>query len=448
VNSVVLLTRSFVQVGPAIKEDYPRRCISPLAAGQSGVTFEITLDTPQANQMLTRSIANTFVLLATTSLCLHAQRGNSPFPGGENPDGSLRPSARLSRLFTQDAYTEYALLAPGTDQFRIRFFTENARAGAVDLVNETRGGSEGTDIEVYDPRTGKPLPFTYEETQGGHAIRAKFPFPVPQGGIGRVLIYKTYKDSRTYQTYNEANAAFNIEPGDISWVRSLSGYRLGVILPPGYAFLSSNVAAQMSTTQDGRLKLHFANPSGQSNPVTIHARKTATQFAPTNFTDVFFDDVKTLYDLGAPESHAMKVQQIYTEFRKGATPTLPLLGYAALTDVKVTDLDTAKPLVLGTGQGPRATVTLELPIVEEKQSAHLQVDGTLSDPKYTAANGTLTFDRTLKGLRNTVLLPAGWQVASVSQSATVGTYQGRQFVALINLNGENAYAVRITARKE
>ena len=30
------------------------------------------------------------------------------------------------------------------------------------LVNATRGGSEGGDVEVYDPRTGQPLEFTYE----------------------------------------------------------------------------------------------------------------------------------------------------------------------------------------------------------------------------------------------------------------------------------------------
>jgi hypothetical protein len=46
-----------------------------------------------------------------------------------------------------------------------------------------------------------------------------------------------------------------------------------------------------------------------------------------------------------------------------------------------------------------------------------------------------------------VLLPAGWDVASVSQSATLGMYEGRQFVALINLNAENKYAVQIRARK-
>ena len=70
-----------------------------------------------------------------------AQRGNSPFPGGENPDGSLKPTGRLQRLFTQDAYTEYALLEPGSEQFRIRFFTEETRVGATELVNATRGGS-------------------------------------------------------------------------------------------------------------------------------------------------------------------------------------------------------------------------------------------------------------------------------------------------------------------
>jgi hypothetical protein len=114
-----------------------------------------------------------------------------------------------------------------------------------------------------------------------------------------VLIYKTYEDARTYQVYNEANTQFGIQPGDISWVRSLSGYRLGVILPKGYTFLSLNTAAQMSVTDDGRVKVHFANPSGQSNPFTLHARRTTAAYTPAPFADVFFDDIKTLYDLGA-----------------------------------------------------------------------------------------------------------------------------------------------------
>src|SRR6476469_8721553 len=77
--------------------------------------------------------------------------GAAQFPGGTNPDGSLRPSAPVARLFTQDAYTEYALLEPGSEAFRIRFLPET-RPGATELVNATRGGSEGTGVEVYDPR--------------------------------------------------------------------------------------------------------------------------------------------------------------------------------------------------------------------------------------------------------------------------------------------------------
>ncbi|MEP6832559.1 MAG: hypothetical protein ABJB74_04155 [Gemmatimonas sp.] len=378
---------------------------------------------------------------------LWAQRGNSPFPGGENPDGSLKPTGRLQRLFTQDAYTEYALLEPGSEQFRIRFFTEVARAGATELVNETRGGSEGTDVEVYDPRTGKPLVFTYEVTGDTHAIHAKLTAPVPAGGIGRVLIYKTYKDARTYQYYPEANAQYGIQPGDISWVRSLSGYRLGVILPKGYAFLSSSIAAQMSALPDGRLELHFANPSGLSNPFTIHARKTTTEFAPTPYTDMFLDDVKTTYDLDEPATHGIKVEQIYSDGRKGKELPLDLISYAPLTDVSVIDLDTAKPLN-AVKKGKSVMVQLEEPIVNDKQSAHLKVTGSLTDPTYTVTNGVLHFDRQMKGLRNSILLPAGWEIASVSQSGTYGVYQGRAFVSLVNLNSENAYRVGITAKKK
>ena len=365
--------------------------------------------------------------------------GSSPFPGGTNPDGSLRPTPPVTRLFTQDAYTEYAILAPGSEQFRIRFLPEESKAGATELVNATRGGSEGSDVEVYDPRTGKPIKFTYEhepDDPATHAIRARLPIPVPEGGIGRVLIYKTYKDPRTYMMHGD----------DIVWVRSLAGYRLGVLLPPGYAFISSSVAAQLTTTTDGRLKLAFANPSGQSNPVTIHARKTPANFTPLSYDDMFFDDIKTLYDLDAPQTHTIHVEQIYSDYRKGSRAKLESLAYLPLDNLKVIDLDTAKPFSLKK-EGNTTFVALDVPIVNDQQSAHLKITGTLNDSGYKLANGDLVLDRTLKGLRNTVLLPAGWEVSGVSQAGTIGTYQGRTFIALINLNAENNYRVVIHARK-
>ncbi|HEX7138930.1 MAG TPA: hypothetical protein VF219_13815 [Vicinamibacterales bacterium] len=376
---------------------------------------------------------------AVTNLAQQRGRGETPFPGGTNPDGSLRPSAPLTRLFTQDAYTEYSILEPGSASFRIRFLTEEMRAGATELVNATRGGSEGSDIAVYDPRTGKPMPFTYEQDKNDpetHAIHAKLPIPVPTGGIGRALIYKTYKDPRTYSRHGD----------DIVWVRSLSGYRLGVLLPKGFAFLSSNVAAQLSTTADGRLKLAFANPSGQSNPVTIHARRTSATFTPSSYQDMFLDDVKTIYDLDQPETHRIRVDQAYSDNRIGSRPRLELASQLHLRELKVVDLDTAHELPI-TQDGSATFARLELPIANDQQSAHLRITGVLEDPRYTLDRGDLVFDRALRGLRNTVLLPPGWDVSSVSQSATLGMYEGRQFVALINLNAENKYVVQIRARK-
>ena len=92
-------------------------------------------------------------------------------------------------------------------------------------------------------------------------------------------------------------------------------------------------------------------------------------------------------------------------------------------------------------------VKLDVPITDDKQSAHIKISGVLKDPGYKAENGDLVFDRPLHGLRNTVLLPAGYEVSAVSQSGTMGMYQGRAFVALINLNAENNYNVVIRARK-
>jgi hypothetical protein len=382
--------------------------------------------------------ALTLVLAAIVTTAARQDRGNPSFPGGTNPDGSLRPSPPLSRLFTQDAYTEYSLLDPASASFRIMFLPEETREGATELVNATRGGSEGSGIEVYDPRTGDPLAFTYEQ-QGNdpdsHAIRARLTRPVPRGGTGRVLIYKTYKDERTYQTRGE----------DIVWVRSLSGYRLGVILPPGYALTSSNVAAQLTTTAAGRVKLAFANPSGQANPVTIHARPTTSHLTPAPFEDMFFDDIRTLYTLEAPGSGRVAVEQIYSERRQGAEATLDSLAHLPLSDLSVVDLDTAQPLVLrGSGAAKRAA--LAVPIVNERQSAHLKITGTLTDA-YTVSGDTLRFARTLHGLRNTVLLPEGFEITGVSQSGTIGVWRGRPFVALINLNAENAYQVEIRAQR-
>jgi hypothetical protein len=367
-----------------------------------------------------------------------AQQGIS-FPGGRmNEDQSLLPAAGVTNLFSQEAYTQYEILEPGSEAFAITYLLESGRAGATEITNATRLGSKGENISVFDPRTGEPVKFTYDQAANGqYSIRATLPFPVPEGGIGRVLIYKTYKDARTYQMNGE----------ELVWVRSLSGYRLGVVLPKGYAFTSSNVAAQMSTNANGQLKLSFASNNGGPNLLTIRAHKTTAAFTPSPYTDMFFDDIKTLYTLDAPETGKINVEQIYSDTRKGASATLNALDYMALTDLKVIDLDTAKALT-PEKQGNATVVKLGVPITNDKQSAHLKVTGVINDGSYKLDKGELVFDRTLKGLRNTIVLPAGYEVSAVSQSGIVGkTREGRMFVSLVNLNGENNYKVTIRARK-
>ncbi|MGH9139760.1 MAG: hypothetical protein ACRD2I_01315, partial [Vicinamibacterales bacterium] len=223
-------------------------------------------------------------------------------------------------------------------------------------------------------------------------------------------------------------------------------YRLGVLLPKGFSFISSNVAAQLTTSAGGQLRLAFANPSGQSNPVTIHAHKTAAVFPPRVDTDMFFDDVKTLYDLEAPEAGRVRVEQTYSDYRKGARAQLDTLTQLPLQDLKVIDLDTAKAFATDK-DGPITFVKLEQPIVDDRQSAHIRITGTFREPGYQVLGDELLFDRMMYGLRNTVLLPAGWELSALSQSGTIGTYEGRTFVALINLNGENNYRLTLRARK-
>ena len=163
---------------------------------------------------------------------------------------------------------------------------------------------------------------------------------------------------------------------------------------------------------------------------------------------MFFDDIKTLYDLDAPETGRIAVEQIYSDYRKGDRARLDSLAYLPLQDLVVVDLDTAKPFT-PVREGRATFVKLEVPITSDRQSAHLKITGTLKASGYTLVRGELVFQRTLKGLRNTVLLPKGWEVSGVSESATIGTERatGRAFVSLINLNAQNSYRVTIRARK-
>ena len=104
--------------------------------------------------------------LAAAPVWLVAQqpqgRGNNPFPGGTNPTARCgrRRRSRSSSRRTPTPSTRSS--SPAASRSASASSEEQPRR-RTELVNATRGGSEGSGIEVYDPRTGKPLKFTYQQ---------------------------------------------------------------------------------------------------------------------------------------------------------------------------------------------------------------------------------------------------------------------------------------------
>src|SRR5204862_1355112 len=140
-------------------------------------------------------------------------------------------------FYAHDNHSEYDLLEPSSHQFAIVYFITERRAGATVLLNQTRSGSAGSDVSVFDPQTGKPLTFEYmsgaELTADGttgrfdpqeHYIRAHLPRPVKAGSEGRVKILKTYMDEKSYYAEGE----------DIVFARSLGIARNSIVLPKDY----------------------------------------------------------------------------------------------------------------------------------------------------------------------------------------------------------------------
>lgn len=185
-----------------------------------------------------------------------------------------------AQFVSSDSYTRYELLAPETHQFRIYYEVTETRPGARFHFNPIREGSVATDESVLDAATGKPLKF--EVVTGAqakadspdenfnpavHYIKVHLSHPVAAAGEYRLIIWKTYKDDKSY--YIEGDA--------IVFKRPLGIPRNSVLLPSGYEVVSSTVATQVLMESDGRVKLAFVNPgSGGQLEVTIKARPLAT----------------------------------------------------------------------------------------------------------------------------------------------------------------------------
>ncbi len=351
-------------------------------------------------------------------------------------------SAQQTPFNAHDDYTEYTLLDPASHRFQIVYFLTQRTVGAQTVLNQTRSGSEGSAISVSDPQTGQPLKFEYktgaELTAAGekgtvsaeeHYIRAFLPRPVPEGGEGRVRIQKTYLDAKSYFTQGD----------DIVFDRSLGIGRNSIVLPPRYVLGSSNVAAQIMALADGRVKVAFENVNTYAAAVVIRGRKTGAPVASSlRVAERAFDFAKTLYDLQDPETRRVMVRHEYVETAPGARALLTFLTRHVLTGLAVTDMDTGKPLEVEADTRGRAAV-LATPLVNPSQSAHLRVSGVEQDSAYRTEGGQLFWEKTLHEPRTTILLPAGWDVMTVSTPATVSTTrEGRVAIQVYNPRPEPA----------
>jgi hypothetical protein len=185
------------------------------------------------------------------------------------------PPAAVIREARYEDYTRYELLAPETARFKIQYETAATEAGAKAYFNPIRKGSEATDERVFDFASGTPLPFgvvngaTARQTGLPDAdldtqyIRVTLPRPVPQDGLVRLFIEKTYRDPKSYF----------LEGDTIVFARSLGVRRNAVVLPAGYEVTACNVPSQILSEPDGRIQVSFVNSAPDPASLILKARR-------------------------------------------------------------------------------------------------------------------------------------------------------------------------------
>ncbi|MBV9434397.1 MAG: hypothetical protein JOZ44_00005, partial [Acidobacteria bacterium] len=255
----------------------------------------------------------------------------------------LQPAEDSAELQTEaDEYTRYELLAPETASFRIYYEVTATTAGAKRFYNPIRKGSTASDESVTDAMTGATL--HSEVVSGTEAakdllmsradaatdyIRIDLARPVPKDGQGRLIILKTYKDTKSY--YSEGDT--------IVFNRPLGIRRNKVVLPAGYQLISCNIPSQILSEADGRISVSFMNAAAGEAALVLKAKlgaptgsaavpKAATSAksweAPfvgeserTRLSERAHQDRDIVYFLNQPDTHSFSLYHDYTESRPG-----------------------------------------------------------------------------------------------------------------------------------
>ena len=174
-------------------------------------------------------------------------------------------------------------------------------------------------------------------------------------------------------------------------------------------------------------------------------------------------DTYTRYELLAPDSHSFKIYYEVTETRAGARYHFNIIrpGSTA-TDESVVDLATGRPLefevVSGKDAGgagerldPEARyirVRLAHP-VPERGEYRIAITKTYTDARsYFTEGDAVVFRRQLTIPRNSVVLPAGYEIVSTSMATQViPERDGRLKLAFVNAGSGGPLEVAIRARR-
>jgi len=400
--------------------------------------------------------------------------------------------AQGMRQTSQDEYTRYELLAPDTAAFKIVYEVTATAAGARLFWNPIRKGSIASDESVYDMMTGAPLAFA--QVTGAQAkahglditdlesdfIEVHLARPVPaDGGQARIRIVKTYKDAKSYFVQGDG----------IVFDRPLGIRRNAVVLPAGYQLTDCNVASQVTSEPDGRIRISFMHQAPGPAALVLKAKPGAMQGAaarsrppsaarswepppsqgPTELdrlSERAHQDRDIVYFLQSPESNALVLYHDYTESREGIDTYLNIVRTGSTVSKpsgKILDTGQALKAEILTGAQLKAAgiatpgeqvaadqqvVVTHFAPIKKAQSVRLRLSETYTAPQsYRLDGDELVFERSLGRPRNAVVLPRGWYLTWLSIPAVIGqTPDGLTRIDFVN-GRPDAIDVLLKARR-
>src|SRR5215467_11487267 len=176
-------------------------------------------------------------------------------------------------------------------------------------------------------------------------------------------------------------------------------------------------------------------------------------------------DEFTLYELLPPDTHQFAITYDVTATHEGAQFFFnPIRPGSVATKERIIERSTGKELKFEVVNGKEAKQTGLVPPETKDEAQFIKVSlpapvpkggetririyKTYTDPaSYFLKDGQLVFDRPLGIKRNTVLLPAGWELIGSASPAMVSTDpDGRIRVSFVN-DRDDQLPVRIIARR-